>query len=59
MPEDFDGRVLEAAFTAEESARPVRKAPPATSRGRGGGDDLSEDDMREIRNRLKGLGYLG
>jgi len=57
VPEDFDGRVLDAAFTVEEASRPVRTAPPAT--GGGGDTEMSEDDMREIRNRLKGLGYLG
>jgi len=57
VPEDFDGRVLDEAFTPEEAARPVRSAPPAS--GGGTPDDMSEEDMREIRNRLKGLGYLG
>lgn len=59
VPEDFDGRVLEAALTVEESARPVRTAPAAVSSGDGDPDEMSEEDMREIRNRLKGLGYLG
>ncbi len=57
VPEDFDGRVLVDAFTVEEAGRAVQTAPPAI--GGGDGTDLSEEDMREIRERLKGLGYLG
>jgi predicted AlkP superfamily phosphohydrolase/phosphomutase len=58
VPEDFDGRVLMDAFTDDELRREVQSAPPATGGG-GEGDDMSEEDMREIRERLKGLGYLG
>lgn len=57
VPEDFDGRVLVDAFTVEEAGRAVQTAPPAI--GGGDGTDLSEENMREIRERLKGLGYLG
>jgi predicted AlkP superfamily phosphohydrolase/phosphomutase len=58
VPSDFDGRVLEEAFTTEErAARPVREAPPAG--GSAGGSGLDADAAREIRERLKRIGYIG
>ncbi|GJM45451.1 MAG: hypothetical protein DHS20C21_22930 [Gemmatimonadota bacterium] len=59
VPEDFDGRVLQDAFTEQEAVRPIRVAPPASDSGSGDPSEMSEEDMREIRERLKGLGYLG
>jgi arylsulfatase A-like enzyme len=62
VPSDFDGRVLAEAFTADELARhPVRSAPPADPSPPGGtvGQSLSTEAEREIRERLKGIGYVG
>lgn len=60
VPSDFDGRVLEEAFTdAERAARPVRTAPPAGAGAAGDGRGLTDEAAREIRERLKGIGYLG
>jgi hypothetical protein len=61
VPSDFDGRVLEEAFTdSERAARPVRSAPPAAGPSSGdAGSGLTPDAAREIRERLKGIGYLG
>jgi predicted AlkP superfamily phosphohydrolase/phosphomutase len=62
VPSDFDGRVLTEAFTAEElSAHPVRGAPPADpiAPGDAPGSGLSAEAEREIRERLKGIGYVG
>lgn len=61
VPADFDGRVLEAAFTDEERARPIVVTPVAAdgSATSAGGEGLSPEAAREIRDRLKGIGYLG
>jgi predicted AlkP superfamily phosphohydrolase/phosphomutase len=63
VPEDWDGRVLTEIFTEEELARhPVRSVPgepPAGVDGRGERGDLTPEEMAEIRNRLKGIGYVG
>ncbi len=62
VPADFDGRVLEEAFTDEErAARPI----VVTAVGVGDAErtaydsGLSPEAAREIRDRLKGIGYLG
>jgi predicted AlkP superfamily phosphohydrolase/phosphomutase len=63
VPASFDGRVLTDAFTGEElAARPVRvvESPEGDSSPRGGGSPgLTDAEMREIRDRLKRIGYLG
>lgn len=64
VPSDFDGRVLEAAFTDDEvMRRPVEIGSPANPDEGSAGDDLeyglTDDEMKEIRDRLKGIGYLG
>jgi predicted AlkP superfamily phosphohydrolase/phosphomutase len=60
IPSDFDGRVLESVFTeAEMKERPVRGAPPAGEGGTGEDHHMSESEREEIRNRLRGIGYLG
>lgn len=62
VPSDFDGRVLTELFTSEEAvSNPVRvveagvseELPPAEDSG------LTDEERREIRDRLKGMGYLG
>lgn len=57
VPEDMDGRVLEAAFEAEWLAQhPVRLA--AASDGQAGGADYDASDEAIIERRLRGLGYV-
>jgi predicted AlkP superfamily phosphohydrolase/phosphomutase len=62
VPSDFDGRVLTDAFTAEElAANPVRivDAPAEGGDDAGREHDLTSEEMQEIRERLKRIGYLG
>ena len=63
VPEDWDGRVLTEVFTEEELAqRPVRSVPvvrPTEGTGSGDGGELTPEELAEIRNRLKGIGYVG
>jgi predicted AlkP superfamily phosphohydrolase/phosphomutase len=64
VPADFDGRVLEEALTEDEmAANPVRAAaaanPEAPAGDPGSDHGLTEEEMKEIRDRLKGIGYLG
>lgn len=59
VPSDMDGRVLSEAFTAEFLSRvEVEYSDESTDR-EVGRDDYSEDDEEEIRERLRGLGYVG
>jgi predicted AlkP superfamily phosphohydrolase/phosphomutase len=59
VPSDMDGRVLSEAFTAEFLSRvKVEYSDESTDR-EVGRDDYSEDDEEEIRERLRGLGYVG
>jgi predicted AlkP superfamily phosphohydrolase/phosphomutase len=61
VPSSFDGRVLIQVFTESESAaHPVRTVDlpeerPAAEAGYG----LTREEMAEIRERLKRIGYLG
>jgi predicted AlkP superfamily phosphohydrolase/phosphomutase len=59
IPMDMDGRVLEEAFESDFLKPPIRY-----EKGVGDGqgeleETYSEDEREEIRERLKGLGYLG
>ena len=55
VPEDMEGRALEAAF--EELPEPrFRTAPERTHAA--DEDAYDEDEARELEERLKGLGYL-
>jgi len=62
VPSDFDGRPILGAYTDGELAsnpvrfQQVRDAQPASDPDEYG---LTKDEMREIRDRLKGIGYLG
>ncbi|MGH2570618.1 MAG: alkaline phosphatase family protein [bacterium] len=62
VPSDFDGRVLADAFTPSEmEANPVRFAdpPPGEDDAPVRERDLTSEEMQEIRDRLKRIGYLG
>jgi predicted AlkP superfamily phosphohydrolase/phosphomutase len=61
VPDDMDGRVLLDALTTEfVTAHPVRRqqgedAPPPVD---GEGDGYSEEEARNIEEKLRGLGYI-
>jgi predicted AlkP superfamily phosphohydrolase/phosphomutase len=58
VPEDLDGRVLKGVFRpgSPTAEREVELGPPVgDTRGR---FDLSEDQEEQVKERLKGLGYM-
>lgn len=62
IPDDMDGRVLTEAFRPEWLAqRPVqsmsvdKEVPQIDERT---GDDYSQEEVEEIEERLRGLGYI-
>lgn len=59
IPSDMDGRVLIEAFESGFLKHPIRYERGAGDRKKRFDGTYSEDERREIRERLKGLGYLG
>jgi predicted AlkP superfamily phosphohydrolase/phosphomutase len=62
VPSDFDGRPILGAYTdGEIASNPVRFQQVREAEREGPPDDygLTKDEMKEIRDRLKGIGYLG
>jgi len=60
IPADMDGRVLEEVFTDEYLRRcPVRKSDVVQRVEHSGEAAMTEEESEEIRERLRGLGYLG
>jgi len=60
IPSDMDGRALEEIFT-EEYLRdnPIRMTDAAAGDARDAESDMSDEESEEIRERLRGWGYLG
>ncbi|MBM3319373.1 MAG: alkaline phosphatase family protein [Candidatus Eisenbacteria bacterium] len=59
IPNDMDGRAIEEAFGEEwRRAHPVRFREPYEARPKGE-RALTEEERREIVERLKGMGYVG
>jgi len=59
IPSDMDGRVLTEAFDPEfRSSVEVQYSDELSQRPTGEGE-YSADDEEEIRERLRGLGYVG
>jgi len=59
VPADMDGRVLTAAFAADYlSAAQIRYSEESSQRP-AGEDRYSLEDEEEIKERLRGLGYVG
>ncbi len=60
VPSDMDGKVLEDAITPEYlSAHPIRKTEADGTEGGGPGEsEYSEEDAKQIEERLRGLGYI-
>jgi predicted AlkP superfamily phosphohydrolase/phosphomutase len=60
IPSDMDGRVLEEIFTSEYmDANPVRITDPIAFAEHDGGQTMTDEESEEIRERLRGWGYLG
>ena len=60
IPSDMDGRALEEIFTEEYMRdNPIRTTDAVTSEGREAEPDMSDEESDEIRERLRGWGYLG
>jgi predicted AlkP superfamily phosphohydrolase/phosphomutase len=60
VPSDMDGQVLQQVFTEEYLAQnPVRISDSAALLESAGAGGMSDEESEEIRQRLRGLGYLG
>ena len=60
VPSDMDGRVLEEAFTEEYMSRnPVRLSDAAAYGEAEKVGTMTDEESEEIRERLRGWGYLG
>ena len=60
VPSDMDGRVLEEAFTEEYISRnPVRLSDAAAFGESEKVGSMTDEESEEIRERLRGWGYLG
>ncbi|HYL99961.1 MAG TPA: alkaline phosphatase family protein, partial [Blastocatellia bacterium] len=60
VPSDLDGRVIEEMFTEGYMSRnPVRITDPAVVDGKSGERVMTDEESEEIRERLRGWGYLG
>jgi predicted AlkP superfamily phosphohydrolase/phosphomutase len=60
IPSDMDGRVLEEIFAAEYMRQhPVRFSDELSGMRLDGSGELTEQESQEIRERLRGWGYLG
>lgn len=59
IPSDMDGRVIVEAFESDFLKHPIRYERGVGDDERGLDETYSEDEREEIRERLKGLGYLG
>jgi predicted AlkP superfamily phosphohydrolase/phosphomutase len=59
IPSDMDGRVLVDAFEADFLERPIRYEKTPGDGNAGGEEAYGEEEMKQIREQLKGLGYLG
>jgi len=60
VPSDMDGRVLEEIFTPEYMAsHPVRISAPLADKDFDDGETITDEESEEIRERLRGWGYLG
>ena len=60
VPSDMDGRVWEEMFTEEYMSRnAVRITDPVAGNGKADDRAMTEEESEEIRERLRGWGYLG
>jgi predicted AlkP superfamily phosphohydrolase/phosphomutase len=60
VPEGMDGRVLQEAFQESSPlARPVRASAASVYKERPAAPGLTEDEMDEVQDKLRGWGYAG
>jgi hypothetical protein len=59
IPSDMDGRVLVDAFEGEFLKRPIRYEKAPGEGNEGGEEAYGQEETKQIREQLKGLGYLG
>jgi predicted AlkP superfamily phosphohydrolase/phosphomutase len=60
VPEDLDGRVLQEAFEASSPlARPVVPSQADVYKAGAAPGGLSDDEMEEVQEKLRGWGYAG
>jgi predicted AlkP superfamily phosphohydrolase/phosphomutase len=60
VPQDLDGRVLSEAFsTSSPLARPVTYSQANVYKDGDSQPDLSDDEMEEVQEKLRGWGYAG
>jgi len=60
VPSDMDGRVLSEAFEpASPGAQPVKHTQASVYKDSNTKPDLSEDEMAEVQEKLRGWGYAG
>ena len=60
VPQDMDGRVLSEAFGASSPlARPVAHSLANVYKDGDSAPDLSDDEMEEVQEKLRGWGYAG
>ncbi len=60
VPQEFDGRVLAEAFTTSSPlARPVTYSPSNLYKDGTSEPDLSDQDMEQVQEKLRGWGYAG
>jgi predicted AlkP superfamily phosphohydrolase/phosphomutase len=60
VPQELDGRVLSEAFVASSPlARPVARSQANVYKDGDSAPDLSDDEMEEVQEKLRGWGYAG
>ncbi len=60
VPQEFDGRVLAEAFTTSSPlAQPVTYSPSNLYKDGTSEPDLSDQDMEQVQEKLRGWGYAG
>jgi predicted AlkP superfamily phosphohydrolase/phosphomutase len=60
VPDDLDGRVLREAFEdSSPAARPVAHTRASVYKDGAGAPDLSDEELDEVQEKLRGWGYAG